>query len=120
MVLCIKKRIQIVRYPNAKIFLPFLDIVIELIPNSVLGAFLDAIRYGMSRVPISLYEAICSWSIDKIESSLWKPEDEGSTSAADGFAAQSKWLAVMNIILIQMDFQTDSVEHVAWGSKLKS
>ncbi len=98
--------------------LPFLDAVIEAIPSSVLGAFLDAIRYGMTKIPHSLFGTLCSWSISKIENSLWRPEDTESSFAVDGFAEQSKWLAVMNVILIQMDFSTDSTNYVLWNTRL--
>lgn len=99
---------------------PFMDIVLEMIPSSILGAFLDALRYGMSKVQPQLFVPLCSWAIGKIENSLWQQEDDGATSAMEGFAAQSKWLAIMNIILIQMDLQTDSVEYVPWQSYLES
>ena len=101
-----------------EIIIPCLDAAIEIVPSSALGAFLDAIRYGMSKVNPSINELLCSWSITKIESSLWKPDDDGLASAVDGFATQTKWLAVMNVILIQMDFQTDSDMYIPWNLRL--
>lgn len=99
---------------------PFMDIVIEMIPSSTLGAFLDALRYGMSRLQSRVYVPLCFWAISKIENSLWQAEDDNATTAMEGFAVQSKWLAIMNIILIEMDIQTDSIQYVPWQSHLVS
>ncbi len=102
------------------IFAPFLDKTIELIPSSSLGAFIDAVRYSMSKMSLSICQLLLSWSITKIENSLWSYEDTDLTTGTDGFATQSKWLAIVNIILIEMEFQSDTMKHIPWSFALQS
>jgi len=101
------------------VILSFLDDVIHQIPTSVMGAFFDALRYGIhNSAPINFF-ILTKWAVNKIEFTLWKEEIEpyavenlsypsgndeiSSRSSTDGFAIQSKWLSLMSAILVEID-----------------
>jgi len=97
----------------------YLDDVVNKIPVSVLGAFFDALRYGIHHSAPRDFFILTKWALRKIEDTIWKQEnssqpisnlmlvsegkEESPISPVDGFATQSTWLSLMSVILIEID-----------------
>lgn len=100
----------------SELLLPHLDEVMAKIPFSLCGAYFDAIRYSLQFAPSGLFEPLTLWLVEKIESTLWQPNDASMETAEDatgangsshgneqGFTAQSKWLFLFSAVIIEMD-----------------
>jgi len=101
------------------VILCYLDDVIPKIPVSVMGAFFDALRYGIHHSTPRNFFILTKWAVRKIEDSILKQEDnlqhisnltlfsegkeESPSSSVDGFATQSTWLSLMSVILVEID-----------------
>eukprot|EP00566_Odontella_aurita_P004325 CAMPEP_0113531630 /NCGR_PEP_ID=MMETSP0015_2-20120614/3603_1 /TAXON_ID=2838 /ORGANISM="Odontella" /LENGTH=2326 /DNA_ID=CAMNT_0000430487 /DNA_START=10 /DNA_END=6990 /DNA_ORIENTATION=- /assembly_acc=CAM_ASM_000160 len=124
------------------LLLPFLDDAIAKVPISHQGSFFDASRYGIHHFPPRYFFDLTQWIIEKIAKTLWQKEAGQSTesthsdpsesisseqmtnmqsssktsSSADGFTTQSKWLFLVSSILIELDGETDlgAVRQLPW------
>lgn len=102
------------------IIVPFLDTIVDIIPISAIGVLVDTIRYSMSKMPIDIRKMLLTWAVVKIEKSLWREDNDSCNSGIDGFALQSKYLSLMNAIIIEMDFQTEVEQYDHLSDELHS
>lgn len=94
------------------LLLPCLDDAAQKMPTAFINALFDAIRYGIHHFPPRLFHPLLKWCVAKVQSTLWqhktKQEDvDESSKLADRFASQSKYLLLVQAILIELDADDD-------------
>lgn len=112
----------LVRYNNKEaeciwesILIPFLSEAVQKMPTAFISAFFDAVRYGIHHMPPSRFFPLLTWAVSKVRSTLWQHEansedvDESNASSAlaDRFAVQSKYLLLVQSVLIELDSEDD-------------
>ena len=98
--------------------LPFLDDAILKMPTNLMSAFFDACRYAIHHMPPRYFYSLTTWFVGKVEGTLWQHEAAAnddleestvvtSAAMADRFAAQGKWLLLIQAVLAELDGEDD-------------
>ena len=98
--------------------LPFLDDAILKMPTNLMSAFFDACRYAIHHMPPRYFYSLTTWCVGKVEGTLWQHEAAAnddleestvvtSAAMADRFAAQGKWLLLIQAVLAELDGEDD-------------
>eukprot|EP00804_Cyclotella_cryptica_P029515 CCRYP_011313-RA/>CCRYP_011313-RA protein AED:0.03 eAED:0.02 QI:169/0.87/0.88/1/1/1/9/224/2315 len=95
------------------LLLPFLDEAVPIMPNAFISAFFDAIRYGIHHFPPRFFHSLLKWCVVKVQGTLWqhemaKEDVEDSGKLSDRFTLQSKYLLLVQAVLIELDSDDDT------------
>lgn len=94
------------------LLLPFLDEAVQKMPPTFITAFFDAIRYAIHHLPPRLFHPLLKWCVNNVQTTLWQHENgkedvDESGKLADRFALQSKYLLLVQALLIELDSDDD-------------
>ena len=94
-----------------QIIFDYLDEAISKVPISTMPVFSDALRYGVYNISSRKILPLTRWALENVERNIWIPKSDDSESfdepvVSDGFAEQSKWLAIMSSLISELDCDT--------------
>lgn len=95
-----------------ELLLPFLDEAVQKMPSAFITALFDGIRYGIHHFPPRLFHPLLKWCVTRVQATLWQHENmkddaEEGCKLTDRFALQSKYLLLVQAVLLELDNEDD-------------